>query len=58
MNGLQPTYCTFMRPKHKIPFEDREGTALVTLIPHLRRTLMLHVKMSQLRLNAEGLERG
>ncbi|WP_263367217.1 helix-turn-helix transcriptional regulator [Edaphobacter bradus] len=58
MGGLEPAYVTFMRPKHNNPFEDREGTVLETLMPHLQRALMLHLKMSQLRLNAEGLEAG
>jgi DNA-binding CsgD family transcriptional regulator len=58
MGGMEPAYVTFMRPKHKDPFEDREGTILETLVPHLQRALMLHLKMSQLRLNAEGLEAG
>src|SRR5260370_8688569 len=58
MERLERRYVTFMRPKHNNPFEDREGTVLETLMPHLQRALMLHLKMSQLRLNAEGLEAG
>lgn len=56
--GMEPAYIACMRPKDKDIFEDREGTILETLVPHLQRALMLHLKMSQLRLNAEGLETG
>lgn len=58
LNGLDPAYVAFMRPKTKGPFEEREGTTLETLMPHLRRALTLHLQFSRLRLNAEGLESG
>jgi DNA-binding CsgD family transcriptional regulator len=58
MGNLAPAYATFMRPKRKGAFEDREGTVLETLMPHLQRALKLHLQFSQLRLNAEGLESG
>lgn len=53
-----PAYIACMRRKHEGEFEDREGTILETLVPHLRRALMLHLKLTQLQLNTEGLKSG
>jgi DNA-binding CsgD family transcriptional regulator len=52
----QPPYLACMRPKHKGPFENAEGTVLETLMPHLRRALMLHLQFTQLRSSVGGLE--
>jgi DNA-binding CsgD family transcriptional regulator/PAS domain-containing protein len=49
-------YFACMRPKHKGPFEDAEGTALETLMPHLRRALKLHLQTTRLRSSVDGLE--
>ena len=51
-----PPYLACMRPKHKGPFENTEGTVLETLMPHLQRALKLHLQFTQLRSNVEGLE--
>jgi DNA-binding CsgD family transcriptional regulator len=53
-----PAYIAVVRPKHRGPFEDRDGTVLETLMPHLQRALKLHLQFSQLRLNVEGLGSG
>lgn len=51
-----PPYLACMRPKHKGPFENAEGTVLETLMPHLQRALKLHLQFTQLRSNVDGLE--
>lgn len=49
-------YLACMRPKHKGPFGQAEGALVEKLIPHLQRALNLHLKFTQLRSNADGLE--
>jgi DNA-binding CsgD family transcriptional regulator/PAS domain-containing protein len=51
-----PPYFACMRPKHKGPFEDAEGAVLETLMPHLRRAMMLHLQTTRLRSSVDGLE--
>lgn len=54
--GQPPGYLTCVRPKTSGPFGQREGIALETLIPHLRRAVMLHLQLTQLKANESGLE--
>lgn len=49
-------YLASMRPKHQRPFDQTEGALVEKVIPHLQRALGLHLKFTQLRSNANGLE--
>jgi DNA-binding CsgD family transcriptional regulator len=44
------------RPKGTGPFGEREHLIFATLMPHLRRSLMLHSRMSELQAEALGFE--
>jgi DNA-binding CsgD family transcriptional regulator len=55
MAGQAPGYLTCMRPKRDGAFDDAEGAALETLLPHLQRAMALHLQLSQLKANAAAM---
>lgn len=56
LNDGPSSSLSVQRPKHIGPFGDRESLIFSTLMPHLRRSLMLHSRMSILEAEALGFE--
>jgi DNA-binding CsgD family transcriptional regulator/PAS domain-containing protein len=51
-----PAFISSVRPKTSGPFDDREGLVFETLLPHLQRSMKLHLELSRLHSNVQGLE--
>jgi DNA-binding CsgD family transcriptional regulator/PAS domain-containing protein len=55
--GLKaPAFISSVRPQASGPFDDREGLVFETLLPHLQRSMKLHLELSRLHSNVQGLE--
>lgn len=56
LDGEFQGYLTSQRAKRLGPFEETEGGALETLMPHLQRSLGLHTRLAQMQSHILGME--
>jgi DNA-binding CsgD family transcriptional regulator len=54
-SNLSPAFISSQRARSNGPFEESEGLVLRTLLPHLRRALILHYQTSQMKTRILGL---